>query len=154
MANGIISGLAVVGIIWIVKLIYQYVISPQIQRLSYHGVKIEGEWLTTFGEQQERPYREKVVLKRHGTSVKGTIECIECGETKEDLGKKYNLNGFFRNNFLHCTYFIGDQTRLDLGCFCLQLTTDGNSLEGYCISYHHPSGTLKPLGYSWRKSPN
>jgi hypothetical protein len=151
MLEGIISGLAVIGIIWLARLTWQFVIFPIIQRLTYHGTKTEGQWITNFGEQQERPYREKVTIKRNGTSVKGTIECIECGPTDEDLGKKYDFLGSFKDGFLNCTYSIGDKSRIDLGCFCLRITTDGNSFEGHCISYHHPTGTLIPLEYVWQK---
>jgi hypothetical protein len=151
LLEGIISGLAVIGIVWLGKLIWQFIISPTIQRLTYHATKIEGQWITNLGEQQKGPYREKVTMKRNGTSVKGTIECIECGPTDEDLSKKYDFLGSFKNGFLNCTYSIGDKSRIDLGCFCLRITTDGNSFKGYCISYHHPSEALKPLEYAWQK---
>ncbi|MFH2125824.1 MAG: hypothetical protein ABIK12_04870 [Pseudomonadota bacterium] len=154
MSNWLVSigaGFAVLGIVWVAKLLWTYIISPTIENLTYKGIKIEGEWQTTFGDQSRRPDKELVSLQRRGTSVKGTIQCTECGPSKEDLGKKYDFLGVYKNGYLICIYSIQDKIRMDMGCFCLRSTGDGNSFEGHCIAYYHPDEALLSQDYSWER---
>ena len=88
MLNGIIVSLAVVGIVWLLKLLFTYG-KLLVDHLFYSSVKIEGDWKTELGNDS---YTESVKLKWFGYRVWGDITCVSSPE-RQDNGKVYKFSG-------------------------------------------------------------
>jgi len=83
------------GIVWILKILFQYGITPLIQHIAFSGIKIEGTWETNLGTED---YNETAVLKRFGEKVWGIIT-VTRSPTNADVNKQYKFKGFFKNGF-------------------------------------------------------
>jgi hypothetical protein len=147
MIQNIVGGLAVVGIVWLLKLLWSYG-KLLLDHLSYSSVKIEGMWKTELGTDA---YTESVDLKRFGYRVWGTITCVS-SPNNVDNGKIYKFSGSFKDRILVASYQPKDDSGfIDPGTLLLELVDGKRTLRGHTLLYHHAKNRLETWKYTWTK---
>ncbi len=112
---GILSGLAVLGIVWLARNVV-----PDIWlRFGTNEPRIAGKWKTEF-EEDGKSYEEKVDLRQRGRKVSAKIVLEEDGE--ETI---YEFSGTFQNLILSGTYDSTDKEEYERGAILLRYVGKG-----------------------------
>jgi len=142
---GIIAGLLATAIIFIVQVIYAKILRPAVEEFLYKDLRIEGRWLVTYPENEE--FTEAVELTRSGHDVSGTIT-VTGGS---DKGRVYLLTGTFKNLIMTSSFSGKDESRLDRGCFTLQVKNNGQQLKGFSSYYQDDDNEISCLECRWER---
>lgn len=142
---GVISGLLATAIVFVIQVVYVKVLRPWVEEFLYRDLKVEGRWLVTYPENEE--FAEAVELSRNGHDVSGTVT-VTGGP---DKGRVYLLNGTFKNLILTASFAGKDETRLDRGCFTLQVKNNGQHMQGFSNYYQDDENEIACLECRWER---
>lgn len=140
---GVVAGLLATAIIFVIQVVYVKVLRPWVEEFLYKDLRIEGRWLVTYTESEE--FTEAVELTRSGHDVSGSIT-VTGGP---DKGRVYLLTGTFKNLIMTASFSGKDESRLDRGCFTLQVKNNGQKLKGYSIYYQDDDNEISCLECEW-----
>lgn len=153
----IISGLVATASWLLISVCFNGLFLPWFRSQRYQGVLIEGEWFGTYpgyNESQvgkvrgEMPHLCKITLKQTATQIRGEI--VEC--VGPDRGKRYDVEGDFRDLILTLKYRKSNMSRIDRGTIALCLRENGEVLKGQTLFYSNSSNGIKCLPYTWARS--
>jgi hypothetical protein len=145
--TGIIAGILTIIIVeWIGLPFYKNSIMPCLENIRYKGIRIDGEWKTTFFMEDER-FTETAKITQKGHIIKGTI----LYQPPDDKLEEFEVDGEFENLLLTAKYRPKDTSSLDRGTFALIARNDGKKLEGYLAFYSIESEKVIFGKYIWIK---
>jgi hypothetical protein len=131
---GVLSGLAVNGLIKGSQSLLINLFNPWLENRFYQDAKVEGMWEGSIiypGSGSEETMRGETlvfVLSRRSRKI--------FGEMKSNDKKIYNISGEIRNSILTLTYSSKEPHAIDRGCFTFMLKENGRMLQGGCSIYH------------------
>jgi hypothetical protein len=130
---------------------------PWFRSQRYQGVLIEGEWFGIYpgySESEEgkvrggKPHLCKITLKQIATQIRGEIVELD----GPDRGKRYDIEGDFRDLILTLKYRESNMSRIDRGTIALCLRENGEILRGHTLIYSDSSNEIKCLSYIWART--
>jgi len=136
---GIVAGILTAVTLFVIRELWLTIFTPWYEERLYRGAKIEGFWRSTTnyldGGSNEMVYQ----FQRKGHRIWGDISCIE----GIDKGRKWNLEGQFKDLILTFHYESAHPRVLDKGSASLMLTHNGEKLEGHLVYYANKGNQMK-----------
>ncbi len=153
---GVISGVMTSALIWLAAKFFQNVIKPEIQAITYQGVKIDGTWVGLY-ESVSPMFKQSVddppytiYIEQKGHSVKGELLRNKDRNGTRDV-KAFVFTGLFKDKSLVLWYKPKDETRLGSGSYVMRLVADGKRLEGKSLYISSGDGSVAEFSVSWEK---
>lgn len=127
---GIVGGLVTSACVFFFGRIWRLNIEPWFEDLVYKDARIEGNWR---GETTRNSIPRVVVWEISQTGHRITATATPISGPNE--GKRFNVEGMFRNSVLTVTYCMQSNQTLERGCLALKLINNGQRLQGHILRY-------------------
>jgi len=140
---GAVGGLIATGIVGIIVLIFNKIVWPKINELTYRGIDISGDWVckefieTKRNDQTKKVKRREyyLSLNQSGHKLNGeiTIKNIHPSTGIEDFSY-FKILGIIKNNFVQIDVEAKSKKSIGLGTFLFKLRGGGDSLQGSVVA--------------------
>ncbi|HUN55560.1 MAG TPA: hypothetical protein VMU29_10435 [Smithella sp.] len=126
---GTVGSLLAMSIGWFSREIYEKIIQPIVDKISYRNALIEGEWQTRLIFQDSSFNVIQIKLTRHGYLVKGNARCVEGYAS----GNEFEFKGEFTPPLLTIRYRDLAPHNTEQGAAALLLSKNGNEFKGQLV---------------------
>jgi hypothetical protein len=153
---GVISGVITSVLVWFASRFFQNVIKPEIQALTYQGVKISGTWVGFYDLLSSAKIKSlnepcyTIYVKQKGHSITGEFIVNKQPNGQSDL-KAFTFTGLFKDKNLVIWYKPKEQTRLGIGSYVMVLTEDGRRFEGRSLYIGSSGGDVVETSEYWKR---
>ncbi len=151
---GVVSGISTSFVIWICIKIFNRIIIPWYQSITYLGIKIDGTWLgfiTSFNSsKKDEDANFEILIDQKGHKIKGEITVLKNSDGTSDT-KLLVFDGILKDGNLVLSYVAKDKTRMGTGCFVFKLENDAQDLVGKCLYISSLKGNVAESEQFWRR---
>ncbi|MCU0678461.1 MAG: hypothetical protein MUF19_02655 [Candidatus Pacebacteria bacterium] len=149
---GVVSGITTSLFVWVIVKIFNAVILPWYQTVTYQGSDISGTWICIYTKSQNPSTiddpDQSISIEQHGHTIAGSI-FLNKQPNGDRNTKEFKFRGIFRDGHLVFTYEPKDKTKLGLGTHVLRLINDGQKLEGSSLYISADNNQLSKADISW-----
>ena len=132
MMIGVISGLVATFLALVISQLWNKIIVPWFEERIYKDAHIEGKWNAKFYFRGNKTEDFIFNIRRTSHHITGDMIGLEDG-------KKYEIDGEFRNMILTLSYSSKIEYEVDRGCLTLLLIKNGKEFDGH-IAYYFSRG--------------
>ena len=137
-------------------LAWKSILTPFFHELLYRGIRIEGKWeilpnqLTCDGTELKVVRSTIVNLNQKGFKVEGNATSIAIVDGKNDM-IHYRVKGEIKDRIVSITFYNTDNTRLAYSLFLLEVTSSGQTIQGYRVFYALIASKINSVSCIWKK---
>jgi hypothetical protein len=126
----ILSGIVASACVVFIGSIWRSIIEPWFEDRVYQDARIDGNWR---GETIRNSITREVVweIRQRGHRIKANATPI----SGPNEGKRFKVEGMFRNSLLTVTYRMDSNQTLERGCVALKLINNGQRLQGHILRF-------------------
>ena len=136
---GITGGIIATGIVGFVIVVFNKIVWPEIQKLTYRGIDLDDEWICTEYETikkgdetvNKKSREHHMTIRQNGHRVSGDLSVKNIYDKKdlEDMSF-FKTKGIVKDNYVQIDFLAKSRKTIGMGTFLFSIRKGGNCLKG------------------------
>jgi hypothetical protein len=128
---GVIAGVTTSAIVYMIVRIFNKIIVPWYQQITYNGLDISGVWKEFHDYEGLMTQESTIFLKQKAHSINGRIILVKKVKNEEIFDtKSFDFKGDFYDGFLNITCTNVSRRQIGFHNYLLRILNDGNKVNG------------------------
>lgn len=149
---GVASGALTSGLLLLLSVFFRDSVLPWYRQISYKGIDISGEWVSTKENPSGNIQESSMVLNQKANKLKCVMTIFQQSKDSEErIIKTFRLSGRIEDRIVVLSGKNTNPKELGFHSELLELTGGGNVLEGYASWFSTSQKVIQSVQINWTR---